>query len=50
MLHTELSPSVSRIIRSVVEFSEIGLFHIQIPFVQGFVVGPISNPFILRLI
>ena len=42
----EFKPSVSRIIKTELFFNGIGLLHIQIPFVQGLVDGPISKPFI----
>lgn len=47
ILQTELSPSVSKSSMTDFSFKETGLFQIQIPFVQGWVVGPIANPFYL---
>lgn len=47
VLRTELSPSVSRMIMSVVSFNRTGVLHIHMPFVQGLVEGPIANPSIL---
>jgi len=47
LLRTELSPYVSIIISTVSGSISRGLPHIQSPFVQGIVLGPIANPVIL---
>jgi hypothetical protein len=46
-IRTEFSPSVSIMIRTVSSLILIGSPQIHKPFVQGIVVGPIANPFIL---
>lgn len=46
-LQTEFKPSVSKIIISVESLSFTAVLHAHIPFVQGFVVGPIAKPSML---